>query len=349
MLVACLAITTLAGGCHGPEPDEMPREWEEWEHRILEFDTLVTTASGLVGRTEALAVAPDGTLWLADALNHHVLVLGGDGVERRVIGREGAGPGEFSMPVGLAVSGSSVLVFDYGNRRVQRFELDSEFVDSEQVSATPYMPVGLNSRGDVAVPTLGYGGLVLLVSNGGPDGVSMGEARADPPQVISPRRIREQARSREMPSEFRNNVLPIMAADGGLWIVVQSEGVLERYSSEGRLMWSASLPENEVSAALDRFFEQWDGPVTGVPTPQIARSGAAVGDELWLMMDEGMSGSMILVLDGDSGAVTGRLSLNVSSRAGRFAVDQQRQNLFISLIEEVAILHANLPAQVTPP
>jgi len=54
-----------------------------------------------------------------------VLVLGPDGVESKVIGREGAGPGEFVMPVGLAISDSQVNVFDYGNRRLQGFTFDT--------------------------------------------------------------------------------------------------------------------------------------------------------------------------------------------------------------------------------
>jgi len=77
----------------------------------------------------AVAVAADGSIYVADTRNNRVKRLAADGTTLSIWGAEGgtstrAGtlPGEFSSPAGIAVDGSgNVLVSDYGNHRVQKF------------------------------------------------------------------------------------------------------------------------------------------------------------------------------------------------------------------------------------
>ena len=90
-----------------------------------------------VGRNEfswprAVAVASDGSIYVADTRNHRVKRLATDGTviaiwgaDGGTSGRPGTAPGEFSNPIGIAVDlDGNVLVSEYGNHRIQKFTAD---------------------------------------------------------------------------------------------------------------------------------------------------------------------------------------------------------------------------------
>jgi tripartite motif-containing protein 71 len=80
----------------------------------------------------AIAVAADGSIYVADTRNHRVKRLASDGAVVSVWGadggtstRAGTAPGEFSDPAGIAVDAAgNVLVSEYGNHRIQKFTAD---------------------------------------------------------------------------------------------------------------------------------------------------------------------------------------------------------------------------------
>jgi hypothetical protein len=79
-----------------------------------------------------MARGPDGTIYLADAARHRVVILPPDGGPPTFWGRQGAEPGEFdftevaagSQATGVAVSpdGTRIAIGDGSNRRVQVFD-----------------------------------------------------------------------------------------------------------------------------------------------------------------------------------------------------------------------------------
>jgi DNA-binding beta-propeller fold protein YncE len=103
-----------------------------------------------------LAVAPDGTIAVADAGNSRILLLDGAGRLLKQIGRGGRGEGELAVPMGVAFDGAGgVVVVDAGNARLQRFAADGAFVASWPRPGTPadvWAPrVSTDSAGDVWV------------------------------------------------------------------------------------------------------------------------------------------------------------------------------------------------------
>jgi sugar lactone lactonase YvrE len=53
-------------------------------------------------------------------------------------GKKGAGPGEFNFPIGVAVThAGDVLVTDFYNRRIQRFDADGAFLSEMPLAQTP--------------------------------------------------------------------------------------------------------------------------------------------------------------------------------------------------------------------
>jgi sugar lactone lactonase YvrE len=84
---------------------------------------------GQFARARALALGPDGNLYVADACNHRIQVFTRDGELVRVWGKEGSAPGELNFPYDLAFNKRGELyVVEYGNSRVQKFTRTGEFL-----------------------------------------------------------------------------------------------------------------------------------------------------------------------------------------------------------------------------
>lgn len=78
------------------------------------------------GRIAGLAVDKRGQVYVADGADHRVLVLSIDGSLTTVIGRPGSGPGEFNRVGSIAIQGSTLLVRDEGNARMQQFQVGAK-------------------------------------------------------------------------------------------------------------------------------------------------------------------------------------------------------------------------------
>jgi sugar lactone lactonase YvrE len=82
---------------------------------------------GQFARPRALALGPDGLLYVADSCNHRVQVFDRAGSLVRHWGTPGDGPGELRYPYDLAFGPDGVLyVVEYGNHRVQKFTPEGE-------------------------------------------------------------------------------------------------------------------------------------------------------------------------------------------------------------------------------
>ncbi|MBA3562571.1 MAG: 6-bladed beta-propeller [Gammaproteobacteria bacterium] len=73
--------------------------------------------------------ARNGNVLITDARNQRVVVFSSQGDVVRVFGEEGDGPGQFALPVGVAVGpDGAIYVADYIQDRVQKFSPGGEFV-----------------------------------------------------------------------------------------------------------------------------------------------------------------------------------------------------------------------------
>jgi hypothetical protein len=86
------------------------------------------------GAIDALAVRPDGGFYVYDRQAVTIREYDARGRHVRLIGRRGAGPGEYAQVIGMAVSGSRLLVWDLGNARVSVFDLIGQYVTSFRVT-----------------------------------------------------------------------------------------------------------------------------------------------------------------------------------------------------------------------
>jgi sugar lactone lactonase YvrE len=87
-------------------------------------------AEGVMRFPQALAIGPDGSVFVADQGSHVVQVFGPDGVFLREFGIAGSKPGSSAASGAIAVAGDgSVLVAD-GANRIDRFDANGQLMNS---------------------------------------------------------------------------------------------------------------------------------------------------------------------------------------------------------------------------
>jgi sugar lactone lactonase YvrE len=78
---------------------------------------------GQFNRARALALSPDGLLYVADACNHRIQVFTRSGELVRVFGEPGSKPGQLQYPYDVCFAPNGTLyVAERGNHRIQKFD-----------------------------------------------------------------------------------------------------------------------------------------------------------------------------------------------------------------------------------
>jgi DNA-binding beta-propeller fold protein YncE len=160
-----------------PTPEEVFQDPYEGKQIAVSADRVVGgpgSEAGQFTRPRDIAVAPDGSLYIADTENHRIQHLAPDGSVLHVWGSFGSldsgnGPaGTFNEPWGVAVGlDGSVYVADVWNHRIQKFSPEGEFQTMWGTYGQADSPTSFFGPRDVAVDPQGN----LLVTDTGNDRV----------------------------------------------------------------------------------------------------------------------------------------------------------------------------------
>ena len=127
--------TVLAPGSVDRIPGRSQVETQPGQHRVVvrsgASPVVVDGASWPIGRLlspEAAALAPDGSLWIADTGRARVVRVAADG-SAAAFGERGFFPGQFVAPSGIAFDPGGPLVADRLNHRVTRLAWDGSLRD----------------------------------------------------------------------------------------------------------------------------------------------------------------------------------------------------------------------------
>ena len=108
----------------------------------------------LFGSVRAITVDDDHNVYVLDDQAGNVRVFDSSGTYVTTLGRKGEGPGEFQVPIGVAISNGRVLVRDPANGRVQLFDLETWEVEEWKYTPSPYFmstPLFTDDQGRVYV------------------------------------------------------------------------------------------------------------------------------------------------------------------------------------------------------
>lgn len=191
----------------GPVAEETTVDPYEGKGISLAADRMIGSFGvqpGQFNRPRGIAVAPDGTLYVADTDNHRIQHLTPQGKVLQTWGQygdiaTGAAPGgTFNQPWGIAVGADgSVYVADVWNHRVQKFTANGDFVSmwgafGQAESLTAFWgprDIAIDSQGRLFVTDTGNKRVVVFDANGQSlfqfGSAGMGEGEFDEPVGIA--------------------------------------------------------------------------------------------------------------------------------------------------------------------
>jgi sugar lactone lactonase YvrE len=98
-------------------------------YRVFQFAIGAQASVGQFNFPSGVAVAPDGTVYVADSDSHRIHRFSATGEFLGGWGTQGGGDGQFRAPRGVAVApDGTVYVADTGNHRIHRFSADGTFL-----------------------------------------------------------------------------------------------------------------------------------------------------------------------------------------------------------------------------
>ena len=124
----------------------------------------------LFGSVRSIAVDDDHNVYILDGQARHVRVFDSAGTYVKTLGGPGEGPGEFQVPIGVAISDGRLLVRDPANGRVQLFGLETGETEEWRYQPSPYfvnIPLYKDDQGriyvDISDPELRF---IVMDSDG---------------------------------------------------------------------------------------------------------------------------------------------------------------------------------------
>lgn len=310
----------------------------------------MTQASELLSGPNDIAIGDDGAIYVLDYLLAQVVVFSPSGELLRTVGRHGSGPGEFELPRSFLLSADTLRVVDVGAGKLQIIDSESRFV-----RATPLPPaasmgdVAVNDAGAILVSSLGmHDALVTYYDEAGRELRRVGTPPAPTPTIANFTAIKKEILSGSVPALFRNTVLPVFGPDGGFWLVLKGEGLVQRYDSLGSLLLSAPLAMPE----MQRIWQHLVAFTRTIMNDQRRMAGLAYvtdalarGDTLWVLLNMPEDDpSVILAIRGD-GTVAQRSVFTEVHGARGFALDRPRNRVLFLVPSQASVIAAPWPGR----
>jgi hypothetical protein len=304
------------------------------QDRIVTFqpETLITTASGLLGIVDDVMVASDGRVYVSDRQANVVHVIGIDGSLERTIGRQGAGPGELNWPTNLSQKGDTLRVVDWRNGSVQMLSLDGEPLGTVRLAPGPWPPV-LGPTGLVANPTVGFGGdttLAVIRDSDFTERARIGRTIGVSPNPVRMSEMQQQIRDGDIPPIMLNTAEVDLDGNGLVWLTVAARASVEQFDATGRRRWSLTVQDPGIDDVRERFFTE----NAAVANPMEIFSlrcflnAQVLGSDLWLLLGQSATSEAVIRVVRANGLLGERLEFTNVRGVDRFAVDTQRRLVY---------------------
>jgi YYY domain-containing protein len=266
-----------------------------------------------------IAVAPDGSFYVADTQNHRIQKFDSQGRFVLAWGAQGTGPGQFNQPTGLALDAEgNVYVADTWNHRIQKFKGNGDFITMIAGPMMFWAPKDLviDDEGYLYVVDTGY----HRIHKFGPDLKEVkvwGRKGSDPGEFFEPVGICLGPRGRLYIADTANKRIVVYDRFGGHladWYVIGWEEFYTEpflaYDPGGYILASDSRKNRLQIYGLDgKLLAVWpspESPAQGFSWP----FGIAVDKERRIHVVNGLSNQVLLfspleLLDEAPGAAGG--------------------------------------------
>ena len=199
-----------------------------------------------LSQPQGLSIDLEGNLYIADTGNNRVLKCSRDGKLLRQVGGFGWNKEQFDAPIDIwAENGLDVLVIDYNNRRLERYDKDLHYISSlyndESLPATVQfgfpLAVAFSGHGEVLLADGEFQRLVRINSFGKPLG-SFGDYDAGDGKLEAPAKILISPRDEIFVADSTRSQI-IQFDYYGNYVARLGEGLLR--SPAGMALWRDGL------------------------------------------------------------------------------------------------------------
>ncbi|MDZ4675461.1 MAG: hypothetical protein SGI84_13475 [Gemmatimonadota bacterium] len=331
-----LLLFGLASGCDSADRPEL-----EPTTPGLTVDTLASPAELPAQALSGGTVLPDGRLALADLRAGTVWLVGPVRGAPERLGTSGSGEGQISQPIGVTSFGDTIAVVSAGTARVDLFEHSGLHLGSLPLAlALLSGPLELLPSGHALVATFGQdSALAALRTLSGATLTRFGSSLVPADQEIDPTAIKRSIRSGQVPGVFRDVVLPVGAPDGSVWVVMHTEGIIQRYGPDGVLLATATLPAAEVAPVREEFFRANTDPDQpgAIHAYLLTASGVADSAGAWFLLASPPDRSAVLIRIGNDGSIGERLVI-AESRGARLLLRDLNRDVFYLVHQEDGVV-----------
>ncbi len=230
----------------------------------------------------------DGNIFVLDSGNHRIQKFSQDGNFIATIGNAGEGPGEFQYPFSFDIDAQGYLyVSDSGNQRIQVLKPNGK--DYKTIKLTDI------EVGDINL----FGQDSLLMAGGGLFSFRMDMMEEE--QAL-PKIFKVLDKEGEVQKEFGNQrdyknpmvnrignmFISAVDKDSNVYITFNAQNRIEKYSSDGRLLWRADRELNyDTDAPKKKGERKSSGGNVSIKMPRMNRcsSGIAADDQgrVWVV------------------------------------------------------------------
>lgn len=114
------------------------------------FRTKDGKKDGVIGKLQDLIIDKDKNIYILDSFDLDVKKFSKDGVLIKTFGKKGAGPGEMYRPAKIALDNNgNIYLSDGGNRRMNIYTNNGEFIYSFRVHLPHARDLKINSKGEL--------------------------------------------------------------------------------------------------------------------------------------------------------------------------------------------------------
>lgn len=231
---------------------------------ISNFSLLnISSAEEAVGYLAGFIVT-DSLLIVADFQGNDLVYFTNNGAFIKRIGRPGKGPADFNGIKQIFHYSNFIVVDDFGNRRLQMFSLNGEFIRLFNYatyvinSGVKRQASAFDSEGNYYLTTNGFQSekMIKKFDTSFSQLLEFGELESTELLNPNPFILKSFIKKRRLHPSTKNNVLLISSSDSSIYMIHLALPQIKKYTLNGELIFNNALKLNDLKEYRTEYFKK---------------------------------------------------------------------------------------------
>ncbi|MBN2408894.1 MAG: NHL repeat-containing protein [Candidatus Aminicenantes bacterium] len=216
-----------------------------------------------------VALDKDGNIYILDSGNHRVQKFSADGKYLATFGRKGQGPGEFVYPESIDIDDAGyIYVSDPRNQRIQ--VLTPEGKEARTIKMIDEQPGVIRLAGPGRM-VMAPGSLMMMFSAGEEDAKELPKLMTilDDRGAVQHKFGEQRDYKDFLLNKAGNGIQSTLDGQGNVYLAFSRQNRIEKYSSDGSLLWRADRELDYNTEPKDRGKMERRGGGTSIRMPEL--------------------------------------------------------------------------------